>query len=782
MKIIKHVKFFTSILITFLIMSVTLAGLWFSLPKLPLLQGVLFSKAIYSADQQLLRLTLNKDQNYQSFVPLNQISPLVIKATLLQEDRYFYHHLGFNPFAVIRAFVATYIMHDRRYGASTITMQVARMRYDINSKTIAGKLKQLYYSLALEKYYSKYEILQAYFNLAPYGGNIQGIKAASLIYFNTAPNKLTLAQALALVVIPQNPVKRMPKSHYNNLHLIEARNRLFTLWQQHYPVSEADRVSIALPLQISTRWHLPFLAPHFVNYVLEHHPKNPNVITSLSLPLQQLLERVTRNYILQKNKLGIENTAMLLVDTHTMQIKAMLGSADFYNQKILGQVNGVLAKRSPGSTLKPFIYALAIEQGLITPMTVIKDAPLRFHNYTPENIDDRFLGPVTAQQALLLSRNIPAVYLENQLRRENLYTLLKRAGITKLKSSNYYGLSLVLGGGELSMLELVKLYAALANQGILQNFHYLKTTHSQGGIRILTPEASFITLDMLSQNPPIGLLPTIGWDNRLPQVAWKTGTSSAFRDAWSIGIFSHYVIAVWIGNFTPKTNLAVTGYTAAAPLMFQLINAINEFSHLPSSKIMPTANLNIKKIDVCEASGLLPGKYCTKTITTWFIPGVSSIKKDRIYQRIAIDAKTGLRTCHITADTEFKVYEFWPSDLHQLFQAAGIKRNFAPEFLPNCNAADSNDDQNSLTITSPINHGVYQISSKTHQLPLTVISKNSANTIYWFVDKSYLATTRLNQIAYWHMQPGNHTITAMDQQGDIVNSSINVKSDILAKH
>lgn len=756
------------------ILLLLLMGFWLSLPKLPLLQGVAFSKAVYAEQNTLLRLTLNKQGNYQSYVSLNYISPLIIKATLLQEDRYYFKHFGFNPIAMVKAFVATYFTHDRRYGASTIPMQVARMRFNLDSKTIIGKLQQLYDALALEKYYSKNQILQAYFNLAPYGGNIQGIKAASLIYFHTAPDKLSLPQALALAVIPQNPVKRMPVSVKNIAQLIQARNRLFLQWQQHYPVSQEQRVNMDLPLQVYARKNLPFLAPHFVDYVLQHQAKSPNIHTSLSWPLQRAIENVTRLYLGKKTKSGINNVAVLLVDTHTMQIKAMLGSANFSDTNILGQINGVFAKRSPGSTLKPFIYALALEQGLITPMTVLKDVPMRFQYYQPENIDDRFLGPITAERALLLSRNIPAVYLESQLGQSNLYRFLTKANISQLKNESYYGLSLVLGGGELSMFELVKLYAVLANQGLLKNINYLAHTQTQIGKRLLIPEASFITLDMLQHNPPPGMIANQIWNNQLPSIAWKTGTSSAYRDAWSIGVFSHYVIAVWMGDFNPKTNLALSGYKAAAPLMFQLIQTVNEtIGPLPSPRIDLT-KLNLKKIPVCEASGLLPGEYCPKTIMTWFIPGVSSIKKDTVYRAVPIDHKTGLRSCQLTSNTEFKVYEFWPSDVLSLFEAAGIKRNIAPDFAENCQNNYAPKGNDVIKITSPMNQLVYRINSKTKQLPLSAISNQAAANLYWFVDKHFYRASPASQTIFWPLETGNHTFTAMDQQGNIANVTIDV--------
>ena len=408
--------------------------LFFS-PTTPLLAGVSFSRAVYDDHHQLLRMTLSQDEKFRLFTPLSQISKQLVNASLLQEDYYFRSHYGINPVSMIKAVWQTYVVQARRVGASTITMQLARIRYGIQSKHIMGKLWQMIRAVQIELHYSKDEILEAYLNLAPYGGNIEGVGAASLIYFNTPVNALSLPESLTLSIIPQNPGKRTP----NNSHLKEIRNNLFVRWLVLHPQDIKNKVLFSLPLVMHNNHSLPFRAPHFVNRVLTSLPLTQQSIdTTLDSKIQKVIHQITRHYIARKKALGVYNSAVLLVDTRDMAVKGLIGSADFFNKNISGQINGVEIRRSPGSTLKPFIYALALDQGLIHPNTVLKDVPHSFNGYNPENFDYDFMGPIKAKDALVLSRNIPAITLSSQLANPSLHQLLELVGVNHLRPESYY--------------------------------------------------------------------------------------------------------------------------------------------------------------------------------------------------------------------------------------------------------------------------------------------------------------------------------------------------------
>lgn len=758
----------------------------FFLAKPSLLNGLSFSTTIYDANHKLLRLTLSSDEKYRVYTPISAISPQLIEATLLQEDQYFFKHYGVNPIALAKAFWTTYVKHSRRVGASTITMQVARLRYGLNSKTFTGKLIQIYRAIQLEFYYSKEQILEAYFNLAPYGFNIEGVGAASLIYFDTSALNLTLAEVLSLTIIPQNPVKKTIK----NPEFAKIREQLFRRWLLLHPEDKTQENIMNLPIKMNAIGDISFIAPHFVNTVLANlDPANKSrdlvdfsptcrgrrsaasrqdsenrqdvdcqgnneIITTLDYPLQNILTKITRLYVKRKQGLGINNAAVLVIDARTMEIKAEIGSIDFFNRDIQGQINGTKILRSPGSTLKPFIYGLALDQGLIHPNTVLKDVPRSFGTYNPENFDYDFMGPIKAKDALRLSRNIPAIALAENLSHPNLYEFLVKAKIYHLKPESYYGLALPLGGAELSMQEMISLYAILVNGGIWHPLRTQKNTTEQPDIRLLSAEASFLVLDMLK-------------DEHKNNISWKTGTSSKFRDAWTIGNVESYVIAIWLGNFNNQSNHALVGKEVAAPLFFEIAEVISRLDLGPTNFDQnPESALNLKKIPVCKASGQLPTRYCKDTELTWFIPGVSPIKKDTIYREIAINKKTGLRTCNINADTSFIIAEFWPTDLLKVFKQAGIMLKTPPPFEPGCYL--TSDRGLSPQITSPQSAYHYVQNAKTDAataIPFSVITDADVNKVYWFLNDKYLGKSSPTKPFIWSAKPGVYVVRVVDDHG-----------------
>ncbi len=629
------------------------------IPHQPLAARSSTSTAVYDAGGGLLRLTLSADDKYRVWVPLERMSPLLVDATLLQEDRHFRLHPGVNPASLARGAWRTYVRRGRREGGSTITMQLARILYGIHSSTVGGKLVQIARALQLELCYTKHDILEAYLNLVPYGGNVEGAAAASLIYFGKDASRLTLPEALTLAVLPQNPTRRAPGSGAGpGLALRQARDLLYARWQATHSSVEGEAGLMRLGIRIGSPADLPFRAPHLVDAVLADARGAPEVHTTVDRHLQALLERQIHSFVAAQRRLGIHNAAAMLVDARTMQVQALVGSADFFNAAIAGQVNGTAAKRSPGSTLKPFIYALALDQGVLHPMTMLKDAPSAFGAYSPENFDGRFVGPLTAQDALVRSRNVPAVWVASQLSQPDLYSFLEMAGVSGLRSREYYGLALVLGGGDVTMEELVALYGALANDGVVRPVRYLAAEPAARGVRVLSAEATYITREMLKDNPRPDNV-SAATPGRL-SVSWKTGTSYGFHDAWSIGMFGPYILAVWIGNFNGAGNAAFVGVQVAAPLFFQVVDAIE--AEQPSlGEPVRSFPANLATVDVCVASGDLPNADCPRTVPTWFIPGKSPIRVSTLHQGLLIENRTGLRACppYTTGPTHRVVYEMW---------------------------------------------------------------------------------------------------------------------------
>ena len=756
-----------------LLLALTLIGLRLY-PKPALADLIPHSTAIYAADGTLLRLTLASDSQYQLWVPLEDIQPKVVEAVKLYEDRYFSWHWGVNPVALLRGVWRT-AFGGSRQGASTITMQLAREIYTIDSRTVNGKFRQILAAIWLECRYSKRDIVEAYLNVAPYGGNIKGIATASLFYFNKPPNQLNLPEAITLAVIPQNPNKRLSLSSQNS-PLNQARLRLWQSWLRTHPSDVQYNADMALPDKaLNHTLHLPFLAPHFTDALLSELGQNVpqfSVHTGLNLRAQATLERMLKNYVENNKTIGITNASAMLLDAKNMQIKAMVGSANYFDAAIFGQVKGTDAKRSPGSTLKPFIYALAMDQSLIHPASILKDAPTSFGPYSPENFDGRFIGPITAADALIRSRNVPAVSLAAKLSQPSLYDFLKNAGVSDLKSEAHYGLALALGGGELTMQELVGLYAMLANHGEFRPIALIQNANNpHKSYRLISEEAAFITLDMLRQNPRPD---TSAPDQQ--KVAWKTGTSWGFHDAWTIGVAGNDVLAVWVGNFDGKPNPAFIGIKTAAPLFFQVLDSLRHQRLLsPYGAIEALPPRHISKVKVCAASGDLPNQYCKNLSETWFIPGKSPIKISNLHRPVYIDNATGLAACNAGANTHEEVYEFWSSDMLRLFREAGMPRRVPPALPADCNNALQTSADNPH-ITSPVKGVTYTIRLSQPESIALRANRDGQGAIYWFADTSYIAKSETgNAVAWTPQKAGRFVLRAVDEAGRADSREVNVE-------
>ncbi|MBP1532484.1 MAG: penicillin-binding protein 1C, partial [Alphaproteobacteria bacterium] len=649
------------------------ALVYVAIPKPQLYKTYNFSSAVYDRNGKLLKLSLSIDDKYRLFVPIEKVPDEAKKALLLYEDRGFYYHFGVNPFSMIRA-VARMTFGGRKVGASTITMQVARIVYHINSATLAGKIQQILRALQIEMFYSKEQILEAYFNIAPYGGNIEGIGAAAQVYFNTKTERLHLPQIMSLSVIPQNPEKRSLLNEKGRQNNREAALRLSKMWRQKFEHRENEYLELASNAGV----YLPNEAPHFVRNVLKK--QQGEITTTLDLNYQHQAESILHSYVAENKQKGVYNAAAIILDAKNMEVLAYIGSNDFYNTKIQGQVDGVTALRSAGSALKPFIYAMALEKGIIHPRSMLKDVPKNYGLYTPENFDHSFYGLVDATQALVYSRNIPAVELLLKVGENNFYQLLKKSGVPKLKNVEYYGLAMALGGAEVSMQNVAEMYAMLYNKGNFESMHLLKAEKREAQ-QMIMPEAAFLTLNMLSKNRAVDEISSgfSGVKYNYP-VAWKTGTSYGFKDAWSVGVVGDFVVVVWVGNFDGTPNNAFVGRDIAAPLFFRLVRSIGKH-HKIADKLTSDTELNIAKVKVCRDTGDIANADCDDVIDTYFIPNVTGIKVSDVARKIPIDVKSGLRACrHTPPQTVMKSYNFWPSDVEQAYAKAGIHLRKPPAF------------------------------------------------------------------------------------------------------
>jgi penicillin-binding protein 1C len=753
-----------------LIVCALVGATWLLLPKPPLLDGISFSQIVRDRNGKLLRVALSSDQKFRIWTPLQKISPDLVDATLRYEDKYYSKHPGVNPIALARCAINLARFHRATAGGSTITMQLARLRFHLHTRSFSGKLQQILRALELERHYSKDEILEAYLNLAPYGRNIEGIGAASLICFDKPAAQLSGPESVALSVIPQSPSRRALFAERDNRSVNQAQLN----W---YDRTRSDvRALSGREFRARMQRDGKLLAPHFVRQVLEKSQSRDEIVTTLDLEKQQAIERRITDYIAWSRNRGFENAAAMLIDTRTMDVLAQVGSADFDKIDIKGQIDGTRSLRSPGSTLKPFVYALALEQGLIHPLSILADAPRSFGDYNPENFDREFLGPIRACDALARSRNIPAVELTSHLAHPTLYQFLKKSGVPLPRPESFYGLALPLGGAEISMQDLVRLYAALANNGELQPLRYTRSqnlTVLNGQVsekRILSPESAFLTLEMLGNVPRPEMNCADG--ARSAPVYWKTGTSHGFRDAWSIAVFDHYVLGVWVGNFDGRANPGFVGRTAAAPLLFQIIDTLRASWPEPITPHLPPPGANLKRVEFCALSGDLPNEHCTQRVEGWFIPGMSPIKTCEVHREVLVDRASGLRVPIDDGTRELKreVYEFWQGDILKLFEQAGVPRKTPPPFLPETGSELIGRTGRSPRILSPAGKEILLASTKS--VPLRAKVDGDVQKIYWFAGKKFIGQAGPNEFIGWEADVGDYEITALDDHGRATSCSV----------
>jgi penicillin-binding protein 1C len=576
-----------------------------------------------------LRATRGETGARQSWVPLSDIDPDIPRAFIAVEDQRFLAHHGVDPSAVMRA-IRDNATHRRVVsGASTISMQLARLLMPID-RGYLGKLRQTMWALRLEARLRKEEILEQYLNRVPLGQGAIGVAAAMRLYFGGAPEQASLGQAALLAGLARAPSSQNPLVAPGRA-AARRRAALGALVRQGYATpAEALRAEGepvlgggAVPV---------FLAPHFTTRLLadaedEGRPLAGRWQTSLDLELQDQLEREVRHTTAQLADRGGRHGAAVVIDNRTGEVLAWVGSPDFWADTA-GQVDMVISPRQPGSTMKPFLYALAFDRGM-TAATVLADVVTTYQTargpYRPRNYDRREHGPVRAREALGSSYNIPAVGLADRIGPGALLQGLRQAGFASLsRPAEYYGLGLALGNGEVTLLELANAYRALANGGV---WHPWRTTLVPAGAsqgesrRVVSPEAAALVLDILAdpdaRAPAFGVRTPFEWPFR---AAAKTGTSRHFTDNWAVGVTGGFTVAVWVGNFSGQPMDGVSGITGAGPLLQRAMLLVAQ--RRDPGELVTGSRAGLHPVTVCRASGMLPGATCP-TLVEYFIGGTA---------------------------------------------------------------------------------------------------------------------------------------------------------------
>ena len=740
-----------------------------------LLDSIPASQVVLSREGEILRVYANRNGDFMIPVELKKISPHVVTATCAIEDRRFWSHPGVDPLAVIRALWQDVISGHIVSGASTITMQVVRL-LEGRPRTLRAKIMEAFRALQLERRLTKKEILALYLTLAPYGGNLYGIEAASLAYLGKRSSELSLPEAALLAGLPQSPARlrpdRFPRAALKRRNLvIKALVRDGVLSEREaerysFDPSEAEKKGICLEGEYNPyrRRPFPFRAPHFCRFVQAREPERALIRSTLDLALQQKVERLLRRKIDELT--GVTNASCIVVENTTGEVLAYVGSLDFWSVENSGQVDGLRAFRSPGSTLKPFLYALAYDKGVLAPEEVLPDLPLLASSWEPDNYDRSSHGLVPAQEALARSYNLTAVRLLARYGGQRFLDFLVRSGVVR-RPPRKPGLSVILGAVEVRPVDLVRAYTALGRFGhptslrfttgeIVENpmTFVLRDRERERAlgepVRVgveeserfsFSREACYLTAQALTRTgsgewSPVG-------------VAWKTGTSWGRRDAWTVAYTPRYTIGVWAGNFSGESSPVLVGANAAAPCALEIASFVDP---RPSWPKRPEGILEGK---VCAETGLRAGPFCPHVVSGRVLK--NDFRRCRVHRRFPVDSESGrllCRSCLGERKVTWKVFSVWPPDIEYYLELHGKKP--LPPHLSSCPVAGTGRGPR---ILSPAPGKKYFTEDRL--LPVKVFSPS--RELYFFLDGIMIGKKSCRFSL--PVEPGRHSLACVDGDG-----------------
>jgi penicillin-binding protein 1C len=719
-----------------------------------------------------LRFFLPADDRWRFPVKLSDLPPELPRALVASEDRWFYRHPGINPVAIVRAAWSNLRAGEVVSGASTIPMQIARMA-EPGPRTISSKVRESFRALQLERRFGKDELLEIYLNLTPYGGNVEGIGTAAWFYFGKEPDQLSLGEIALLTALPRSPGRYDPTLHPGAAQ--EARNRVLAQLTERgvFPREEIENArQVPVP---RTRRKPPIAAPHFSEQVKALLPGEPRIRTTIDRRLQTIAEEQVIHRIRELRDQGIGNAAVVVIENGTHAVRALVGSAGFQESYFKGQVNGALARRSPGSTLKPFLYALALDQGRVLPDSYLLDIPTDFSGYVAENYDDQYRGRVTVREALIQSLNACAVRLLSEVGLKDYHRLLKDGGLATLdRPYHQYGLPLVLGAGEVRLLDLTNLYASLAGQGEHRAYRVLEGERASSPAQLFSPESAHLITEILTdvRRPD---LPE-SWDLSVgaPGVAWKTGTSYGHRDAWAVGFSQRFTIGVWVGNFDGRPRKGISGSQHAGPLLFDLFRAIDPGGGNPAESTDWTKRVHdLDQIELCAESRELPGPFCPLRMKAVYLPGRSHLIQCTWHRRALVDAESGellSGDCVRERPHEFRLLTVFPAELVAWWRAQGSPQNNqilgTPRFSSACRGVPAGDPPR---IVSPAAATPYRVRRDTppeyQRIPLIAHASAGASRLFWYQDGMLVASTSPGENHFLPSLPGEHRLVVTDDLG-----------------
>lgn len=723
-----------------------------------------YSTVITAADGQLLGARVANDGQWR-FPATNTYSKKYVTCLLEYEDQQFYHHIGFNPVAFVKAFIANRKAGHIVRGGSTITMQVVRLARGDRPRTYKEKIIEVILALRMELRYSKDEILNLYAAHAPFGGNVVGIDAAAWRYFHTTPDRLTWSEAATLAVLPNSPALIHPGRSREQLY--DKRNALLQRLsnpearlpnRKHLPQPDEDDIDLAIDEDLPQQpYDMPMDAYH---YLVKMEKERPGqwCQTSIDYSLQRAVTDILSRHYANHSLNHIENAAVYVLDYLDDEIKAYVGNN--LSAKNAAMVDMVQAQRSTGSTLKPFLYAAMLDDGTLMPDMILPDIPYTISGYTPRNYSGEFLGAVPASKALQYSLNTPFVILLRDYGVPRFLNLLKSLKLSGLVfDSDHYGLSLILGGGEASLFDMANAYGQMGRRlasALNEDFD------GDGEVPFSTT-AVWKTLNVMT-----GLTrpeSEIGWGgfSSSKRVAWKTGTSFGFKDAWAIGLTDRYVVGVWVGNSDGEGRPGLTGTSVAAPIMFDVISKLKgSFTY---SEVPPTA----VEVEVCAESGYPCSEICPRRVKT-YVPDVENKTGVCPYhKKIFLDKSRQYRVqpnCYDIDQLCYDVYLILPPVMEWFYKQHSPMYRPLPAFYPGCGNSTSDDvmsfiyPKDDARVIIPIG-----IKGDRQQVIFEIAHRNPQKTVYWSIGDQFLGSTKRNHQMPIDVEKGTYDLRCVDEDG-----------------